>query len=181
MGQLIDGQDAAAAQKAAENIADKAKRTAELSSAGDVDKKVAQLQDAALQQKIAKGISDAAAEANSAMNDMLSGMLQPVLDAVKQFKTIPPKLRSLVDVEGAKNGMYGQLGKVNASIDELKTNMVSSEVPITLDDYRADPTQYENLMAIEYQTNDLTEDDCLSSGYTKVVWEFNEEYKKKLA
>lgn len=41
MGQLIDGQDAATAQKAAENIADKSKRAAELSSAGDVDKKVA--------------------------------------------------------------------------------------------------------------------------------------------
>lgn len=46
--------------------------------------------------------------------------------------------------------------------------MISSEVPITLEDYRADPSQYENLMAIEYQKNDLTEEDCLSSGYTKI-------------
>ena len=76
--------------------------------------------------------------------------------------------------------MYDQLGKVSTSMAKLSANMVSSEVPITLDDYRADPSQYENLMAIEYQKNDLTEDDCLSSGYTKVVWEFKEEYLKKL-
>ena len=58
--------------------------------------------------------------------------------------------------------------------------MISSEVPTTLEDYRADRSQYQNLMAIEYQKNDLTEEDCLSSGYTKIRWEFTEEYKKKL-
>lgn len=47
-----------------------------------MDKKVAQLQEADMQQKIAKGISDAAAEANQAMNSMLSGMLQPIYDAI---------------------------------------------------------------------------------------------------
>lgn len=66
----------------AQNTIDKAKQTAELSSADAVDKKVAQLQEADMQQKIAKGISDAAAEANQAMNDMLSGMLQPIYDAI---------------------------------------------------------------------------------------------------
>ena len=133
-----------------QNTVDKAKKMAELSSADAVDKKVAQLQEADMQQKIAKGISDAAAEANQAMNSMLSGMLQPINDAIKQFKTIPPKLRKLVDTEGAKNGMYDQLGSFNMPIGEIKQNMVSSEVPITLEDYHADPSQYENLMAIEY-------------------------------
>ena len=61
------------------------------------------MQEAALQQKIAKGISDAAAEANQAMNDMLSGMLQPISDMIKQFKTVPDKIRSIVDVDGAKS------------------------------------------------------------------------------
>lgn len=84
------------------------------------------------------------------MNSMLSGMLQPINDAIKQFKTIPPKLRKLVDTEGAKNGMYDQFGSFNIPIGEIKQNMVSSEVPITLEDYHADPSQYENLMAIEY-------------------------------
>ena len=64
------------------------------------------MQEAALQQKIAKGISDAAAEANQAMNDMLSGMLQPISDMIKQFKTVPDKIRSIVDVDGAKAGVY---------------------------------------------------------------------------
>lgn len=47
-----------------------------------MDKKVAQLQEADMQQKIAKEISDAAAEANKEMNSMLSGMLQPIYDAI---------------------------------------------------------------------------------------------------
>lgn len=164
----------------AQNTIDNTKQTAEQSSAGTVDKKVAQLQEAALQQKIAKGISDAAAEANQAMNDILSGMLQPISDMIKQFKTVPDKIRSIVDIDGAKAGVYAQMGKVNASFDEIQSNMISSEVPITLEDYRADPSQYDKLMAIEYQKNDLTEEDCLNSGYTKVVWTFNEVYIKKL-
>ena len=49
-----------------------------------------------------------------------------------------------------------------------------------MEDYRADPSQYENLMAIEYQKNDITEEDCLSSGYTKIKWDFSEEYKTQL-
>ena len=73
--------------------------------------------------------------------------------------------------------MYDQLGKSSVAMIEIQKNMVSSEVPITLEDYRADPSQYGNLMAIEYQKNDLTEEDCLSSGYTKIKWEFTEEYK----
>lgn len=179
MGQLIGGQDINDAQKIAQNAAAKAAQITQLSSADAVDKKVAQLQEADMQQKIAKGISDAATDANKVLNSMLSSMLQPINDAIKQFKTIPPKLRKLVDVEGAKNGMYDQLGSFSMPIGEIKQNMVSSEVPITLEDYHADPSQYENLMAIEYQKNDLTEDDCLSSGYTKVVWDFTEEYKNK--
>ena len=114
------------------------------------------------------------------LNGMLSGMLQPIYDVIQQFKTVPPKLRSIVDVDGAANGMYAQLGKMNAAIDQIQSNMVSSEVSIMLGDYRADPSQYDNLMALEYQKNDLTEEDCLSSGYTKIQWEFSEEYKKKL-
>ena len=46
--------------------------------------------------------------------------------------------------------MYDQLGSFSMPIGEIKQNMVSSEVPITLEDYHADPSQYENLMAIEY-------------------------------
>lgn len=80
-------------------------------------------------------------------------------------------------MDGAANGMYDQLGKSSVAMIEIQKNMVSSEVPITLEDYRADPSQYGNLMAIEYQKNDLTEEDCLSSGYTKIKWEFTEEYK----
>ena len=82
MGQQIDEHSVNDAQSMAQNTIDKAKQTAELSSADAVDKKVAQLQEADMQQKIAKGISDAAAEANQAMNDMLSGMLQPIYDAI---------------------------------------------------------------------------------------------------
>ena len=43
------------------------------------------------------------------MNEMLSSMLQPIYDVIQQFKKIPPKLRKLVDVDGAANGMYNQL------------------------------------------------------------------------
>lgn len=82
MGQQIDEHSVNDAQSMAQNTIDKAKQMAELSSADAVDKKVAQLQEADMQQKIAKGISDAAAEANQAMNDMLSGMLQPIYDAI---------------------------------------------------------------------------------------------------
>ena len=82
MGQQIDEHTVNDVQSMAQNTIDKAKQTAELSSADAVDKKVAQLQEADMQQKIAKGISDAAAEANQAMNDMLSGMLKPIYDAI---------------------------------------------------------------------------------------------------
>lgn len=107
-------------------------------------------------------------------------MLQPISDMINQFKTVPDKIRSVVDIDGAAAGMYAQMGKISLSLDLIKANMVSSEAPITLNDYRADPSRYENLMAIEHQTNNITEEDCLSSGYTKVVWTFNEEYIKKL-
>ena len=41
-----------------------------------------QIQDTRLQQKIANGITKAAAEANEQMNEMLSAMLQPIYDAI---------------------------------------------------------------------------------------------------
>lgn len=151
-----------------------------LSSNDAITEQVKQLQEADLQQKLAKSISDAAAEANKQLNDMLSGMLQPIYDIIQQFKGIPPKIRNIVDVEGAKNGMYAQMGKMQASLKKLEENMVSSEVPITLEDYYAAPSQYQNLMAIEYQKNELTEQDCINSGYTKIKWEMSEEYMTKL-
>jgi hypothetical protein len=42
------------------------------------------------------------------------------------------------------------MGKMQATLKKLEENMVSSEVPITLEDYYAAPFQYQNLMAIEY-------------------------------
>lgn len=53
----------------------------------------------------------------------------------------------------------------------IEKKMISSEVPIELQDYLEDPSAYENLMALEYQKNSITEEDCLSSGYTKIKWE----------
>ena len=47
-----------------------------------MDKKVARLQEADMQQKIAKGIWDAAADANKETNSMFAGMLQPIYDAI---------------------------------------------------------------------------------------------------
>ena len=91
-----------------------------MSSGDSVDKQVAQLQEADLQQKISKGIADAAAEANRQMNEMLSLMLQPIYDVIQQFKKIPPKLRKLVDVDGAANGMYNQLDAMQASMTKIE-------------------------------------------------------------
>lgn len=168
------------AQQITQQQLDKVKQTSESIDTDDISKQVAELQEADLQQKIAKGISDAAAEANKQLNSMLSDMLKPIYDIIQQFKEIPPKIRSIVDVDGAANGMYAQMGKMQASLKKLESNMVSSEVPITLDDYYAAPAQYENLMAIEYQKNELTEQDCIDSGYTKIKWEMSEEYMTKL-
>ena len=74
------------------------------------------------------------------MNSMRSGMLQPIYDLITQFKDVPPKIRSIVDVDGAANGMYSQLGKMVGSMTPLSNVFVSSEVPITVDDYYADPS-----------------------------------------
>jgi len=67
--------------------------------------------------------------------------------------------------------MYNQLDSINAKMFGIQYVMVSSEVPIEMEDYLEDPLAYENLMALEAQKNYITEEDCLSSGYTKVKWE----------
>lgn len=53
-------------------------------------------------------------------------------------------------------------------------------MPIQLSDYNADPYMYPNLLNIDGLANDVTEEDCLSSGYTKVIQQFNYEKLKKL-
>ena len=124
MAQSIDGQAADSEQKTQDAL-DKAEQ-AEKSASDEVDKNVAQLQQADLRQKMAKSVADAAADANKELNSSLSSMLQPVYDAIREFKTVPDKLRKLVDTEGAKNGMYDQMGKVGVSVDKIKSNMVSA-------------------------------------------------------
>lgn len=140
MGQQIDGQTANSGQQIAQNAAAVAEK-AGTAAADAVDKQLAQIKQADLQQKIAKSISDAAADANQAMNSALSAMLQPIQDVIQQFKPIPGKLRKLVDVDGEKNGMYDNLDKMRMMVNYFQeNNLISSEVPITLSDYRADPS-----------------------------------------
>lgn len=140
MGQQIDGQTANSGQQIAQNASAAAEK-AKTAAADAVDKQLAQIKQADLQQKIAKSISDAAADANQAMNSALSAMLQPIQDVIQQFKPIPGKLRKLVDVDGEKNGMYDNLDKMRMMANYFQEkNLVSSEVPITLSDYRADPS-----------------------------------------
>jgi len=103
------------------------------------------------------------------LNDMVSSLCKPIFDAIQEFKTVPPKIRSIVDIEGAANGMYDKLGKCQNSMQSLSNIIISTEVPITVNDYNADPYSYENLLAVQYQKNEVTEEDCISSGYTKVV------------
>lgn len=140
MGQQIDGQTANSGQQIAQNASAAAEK-AKTAAADAVDKQLAQIKQADLQQKIAKSISDAAADANQAMNSALSAMLQPIQDVIQQFKPIPGKLRKLVDVDGEKNGMYDNLDKMRMMVNYFQeNNLISSEVPITLSDYRADPS-----------------------------------------
>lgn len=140
MGQQIDGQAANSGQQIAQNASAAAEK-AKTAAADAVDKQLAQIKQADLQQKIAKSISDAAANANQAMNSALSAMLQPIQDVIQQFKPIPGKLRKLVDVDGEKNGMYDNLDKMRMMANYFQEkNLISSEVPITLSDYRADPS-----------------------------------------
>lgn len=140
MGQQIDGQTANSGQQIAQNASAAAEK-AKTAAADAVDKQLAQIKQADLQQKIAKSISDAAANANQAMNSALSAMLQPIQDVIQQFKPIPGKLRKLVDVDGEKNGMYDNLDKMRMMANYFQEkNLISSEVPITLSDYRADPS-----------------------------------------
>lgn len=140
MGQQIDGQTANSGQQIAQNASAAAEK-AVTAAADTVDKQLAQIKQADLQQKIAKSISDAAANANQAMNSALSAMLQPIQDVIQQFKPIPGKLRKLVDVDGEKNGMYDNLDKMRMMANYFQeNNLISSEVPITLSDYRADPS-----------------------------------------
>lgn len=140
MGQQIDGQAANSGQQIAQNASAAAEK-AKTAAADVVDKQLAQIKQADLQQKIAKSISDAAANANQAMNSALSAMLQPIQDVIQQFKPIPGKLRKLVDVDGEKNGMYDNLDKMRMMANYFQEkNLISSEVPITLSDYRADPS-----------------------------------------
>ena len=164
-----------------QNTSDKTQQSVNTSSSlsattDNISKQVADLQNADLQQKIAKNIADTAASMNEQLNTMLSGMLQPIYDIIQNFKPIPDKIRNIVDVDGAANGMYAQMGKMQASIREFQqNNMISTEVPIELEDYLAAPLQYQNLLAIEYQKNEVTEEDCANSEYKKVQWELTEE------
>lgn len=65
--------------------------------------------------------------------------------------------------------MYASLDDLKDTYKSITTTSISTEVPITLDDYKAAPGDYPNLQAMHRRTNSITEADCLSSGYTKVV------------
>ena len=58
------------------------------------------------------------------------------------MKTLPDKLKSLIDIDGAAAGAYSGLTSVMDTITKIETVPVSSEVPITLDDFSACPTNY---------------------------------------
>ena len=109
-----------------------------------------------MQQK-AKAVSDAAADAVKELSETLSAMAQPIYDAFEEFKKVPPMLNSIVDVQGAAAGAYADLAAMPTKlISKFQQNFTSAEVPITLMDYQADPSKYENLMAIEFQKNEVT-------------------------
>jgi len=65
--------------------------------------------------------------------------------------------------------MYGSLGKAPSTQQQCVVKMVSAEVPITIQDFAASPHDYDRLLSTLYQNGEVTEDDVLSSGYTKVV------------
>lgn len=114
----------------------------------------------------------AVADADNAakkVNETLSSLCAPIYDALETLKQLPDKLRSLVDVDGAKVSMYSQLGKMSQTVKKAGVTIVSAEVPITLNDYTSSPTSYPKLEALQKLNNSITEGDCLSSGYTKTM------------
>ena len=100
-------------------------------------------------------------------NATLSSLCAPIYQALDKLKELPDKLRSSVDIDGAKVSMYSQLGKLSQTVKKIGTIVTSVEVPITLDDYTSSPTSYPKLEAQQKVQNYITEGDCLSSGYTK--------------
>ena len=113
--------------------------------------------------------------AADSINSVLSTMMLPINTMLEEFKKVPPMIRSVVDVEGAANGMYSNLAGVLKSSSSLSTLCTSSEVPITLDDFTSSPTTYPRLQQLQQTGKDISEQDCLCSNYKKVEWKFNTE------
>lgn len=81
------------------------------------------------------------------VNDTLSAICAPIYFALEQLKKLPPMLKSVVDIDGAKNGMYASLDTLKDNWKKVTTTYTSAEVPITLDDYKECPSKYPALEA----------------------------------
>lgn len=117
-----------------------------------------------------------AQEALDSLNSTLSSLCMPIYSVISMLKTLPDRLNSLVDVEGAAAGAYSGLTSIADTLTTIETVPISSEVPITLDDFSACPTQYPYLQDMLAMGAQLTEADCIQSGYTKTIvenqWKF---------
>lgn len=145
-----------------------------------ISAQVSALQAADLKQKLAQQTLSAAQKTLDELNSAVSSLCKPLFDAIQEFKTVPPKIESIVDIQGAANGVYDKLGKMSMSMQSLSNITTSAEVPITLADYEASPQKYMNLYSIEQNKNKVTQEDCLSSGYKKVEWKINPKWQQKL-
>lgn len=151
------------------------------SSDNSMSAKIAELESAKEVQNSVSAVLSAQAESISAVNAAVQKMQDAIDNAIKTFKQVPPKLRKAVDVQGAAMGMYSKIGDMSKLTENyLSTNFISSEVPITPDDYYANPYEYDSLLYVQYKNNIVTDDDCLSSGYMKVKWTPKPEFVEKL-
>lgn len=102
------------AQKASQLSSSGAQLSSQLSSS--ISAQVSALQAADLKQKLAHQTLSAAQKTLDELNSAVSSLCKPLFDAIQEFKTVPPKIESIVDIQGAANGVYDKLGKMSMSM-----------------------------------------------------------------
>lgn len=123
-----------------------------------------------------KKIKDAQEQISKKMDEIQNS----IDNAFNEFRKIPPKIRSIVDVEGAKNNLYAKLNDLQKSGQSfIEKNMISSVVPIEKEDFYSNPSEYPNIQSLQYLYNTVTDEMCKTSGYTKVKWELKPEFIEK--
>lgn len=127
-------------------------------------------------------VSQQIAQLNQQVNNMISSMLAPLTSFVPMLQPIPDKIRSTVDIQSASAGLYNNLNKLDSAMATVVSKAVeSAEVPITLADFKKNPDAYPILKLDDmYCPTDITEEDCLSSGYVKATYQVKTSYIEDL-